>query len=105
MSYVSYDPGWVQHGVTDLLRVQSVGQRSYSGSLKVLRVVMKMKVIRCDVIFQVAHAGADAGKLSGEGGSVSVTLTAPCTTPAVLTTGRTAVRHAARPRFYSKQIF
>lgn len=39
----------------------------------------------------MVHAGDDAGKLSGEGESVSVTLTAPSTTPAVLISAHTAV--------------
>lgn len=80
----------MQHGATDL-RVKTVGQRPYSGSLKFLRVVMKIKVKWCAVISQVTHARVDARKLSGEGGSVSVTLTAPSTTLAVLTTAPTVV--------------
>lgn len=73
------------------MRVKILAQRLYSGSLEVLRVVMKMRVNWCAVISQVAHAGVGARKLSGEGGSVSVTLTAPSTTLAVLTTTHTVV--------------
>lgn len=52
------------------------------------------------VISQVTHARVDARKLSGEGGSVSVTLTAPFITPAVLTTTHTAVRHVTLHRAF-----
>lgn len=52
---------------------------------------MKLKTNWRAVVSQMVHAGVDAGKLLGEGGSASATLTAPSTTPAVPTTAHTAV--------------